>query len=259
MSHNISALTKLRDNSHTLIITAKDKNVYGLAESKTSSHNHKKLTTKKKPKPSLPQVGEVSAKQCGFTKISAHCGSPSKDVNVEKEGEGVESEANSKPGKPNSGKRKILDVADQQEEEKVESVKKIKDVKNQKDKGKNILEGKNFKNEKKDDEQVDDEETSLKKGKRRRKQKGPSEAKIKELLDHEYPKMRSRVVPLSLFKAIHDAKVTPEKFHDMFGVPIGGRSLVSLDEKLGGHNDLVTQEWFKKFDLKMDKIRVTYC
>lgn len=37
---------------------------------------------------------------------------------------------------------------------------------------------------------------------------------MKEFLDSEYPTTRSRVVPLSLFKAIHDAQVNMKLFFD---------------------------------------------
>ncbi|GKE35841.1 hypothetical protein Tco_1455163 [Tanacetum coccineum] len=192
-------------------------------------------------------MGEVSPKQCGSTKISARRGSHSKDVhskskdaNVKKEGEGVESEANVGL----SSKRSKNQPKAQPEPTKSHI------------KAKPAQPPKHYK----DDEQVDDEETSLKIVKRRRKQKGPSETNMKkELLDREYPKIRSRVVYLSLFRANRDAKVNmklfldsigfgslhgirsikvnPEKVHDMFGVPIGERSFVSLDEKPRGRND----------------------
>ena len=39
--------------------------------------------------------------------------------------------------------------------------------------------------------------------------------------------------------------VNADKVHDMFGLPNGGRSLLSLDEKPKWSKDLVTQNWFK--------------
>lgn len=77
--------------------------------------------------------------------------------------------------KHKSRKRKISDSF-VVEEEKVETIKKMKDINNQKDKGKNILDGKTLKNVKKDDEPGNDAKSGFNKGKRRRKQKGPSEA-----------------------------------------------------------------------------------
>lgn len=49
--------------------------------------------------------------------------------------------------------------------------------------------------------------------------------------------------------------VNADKVHDMFGLPNGGRSLLSLDEKPKWSKDPVTQNWFKQFDMKIEKIR----
>ncbi|GKB52468.1 hypothetical protein Tco_0903221, partial [Tanacetum coccineum] len=97
---------------------------------------------------------------------------------------------------------------------------------------------------------------------------GPSEAQKKLV----YPTQRSRVVPISLFRAINDCQVDMESFlnnigfgslyginiedlqvHDMLRIPVGGTILLSMEETEG---DL---DWLAQFgDLDPKKICATH-